>query len=124
MPWKHAATLLAAASATIQAAEQRVLFSVTETTDGVVSAHPSFLAAVGQQASVRLPDGSFVEALTSAPEADGRSWTRLRFTYFETSEGKFVQEISMRHTIAEGGSINFTEPTQHKRFDVVVRQSQ
>lgn len=113
---------LAVASLAAQASEQRVLFSVTETTDGVVTAHPSFLAAVGQTAAVRLPDGMFVEALTNSPEADGHAWTKVRITYFEASDSRFVQETSMRHTLGEGGSIEFTEPSRHKHFEVVVRQ--
>jgi hypothetical protein len=28
----------------------------------------------------------------------------------------------MRHPLAEGGSIEFTEPSNHKRFVVVVKQ--
>jgi len=115
--------LLMSASGLVQASEDRVLFAVTEKTDGVVTASPSFVAAVGQQASVRLSDGLSIEALTKVPDSDGRSWTQVRITYFQGSDSKFVQETSMRHTLAEGGSIEFTEPSKHKRFVVVVRKA-
>jgi hypothetical protein len=115
--------LLMSASGLVQASEDRVFFAVTEKTDGVVTASPSFVATVGQQASVRLADGLSIEALTKAPDADGRSWTQVRITYFEGSDSKFVQETSMRHTLAEGGSIEFTEPSKHKRFVVVVSKA-
>jgi hypothetical protein len=117
------AALLISASGLVQASDDRVLFAVTEKTDGVVTASPSFVATVGQAASVRLADGLSIEALTKEPEPDGRSWTQVRITYFEASDSKFVQERSMRHTLAEGGSIEFTEPTKHKRFIVVVSKA-
>jgi hypothetical protein len=72
---------------------------------------------------MRLSGGLSVEALTKAPEPDGRSWTQVRITYFETGDSKFVEEMSMHHTIAEGGSFEFTEPGKHRRFVVVVSQA-
>ena len=105
------------------AAPQNVLFAVTVKKDGVVTESPKFMAAVGQPATVRLADGLSIEGVTNAPEADGRVWTKVRITYFEASDSKFVQEMSMHHTIAQGGSFEFTDPAQHRRFVVSVSEA-
>jgi hypothetical protein len=72
------------------------------------------MAAVGQPATVRLSNGLSIEGLTNAPEADGRVWTKVRITYFQAGDSKFVQEMSMHHTIAQGGSFEFTDPAQQR----------
>ena len=104
-------------------AQNNVLFAVTVKKDGVVIDSPKFLATVGQPATVRLPDGLTIEGLTNPPGADGRVWTKVRITYFEASDSKMVQEMSMRHTIAQGGSFDFTDPAQHRKFEISVRQA-
>ena len=114
------AVLVALSPLLVAASPQRVLFSVTEQTDGVVTASPSFLAEVGQTATVKLADGMAVEGTTNAPEADGRSWTKVRITFLETADAKMVQELTMRHRVGEG-SFEFTEPGNHRHFVVVVK---
>lgn len=44
----------------------------------------------------------------------------VRITYFDTGESKFVQEMSMRHRLAEGGSFEYTDPAK-RRYVVVVK---
>ncbi|HUL96811.1 MAG TPA: hypothetical protein VLT89_12410 [Usitatibacter sp.] len=96
-----------------------VVVSVTEKTNGAVTASPRFLANVGETASVKLADGVAVEAETQAPEADGRSWTKVRFTYLKTADASMVQEMNMRHKVGEG-SFEFTDPGTQKHYTVSV----
>ena len=118
-----AAALLLSAPLIAFASPDRVLFQVTEKTDGVVTAKPAFLAEVGQTATVRLADGVSVEAHTDAAANDGRSWTRVRVTFFDSPDAKYVQEWSMHHKVGQG-SVEFTDPSNHKHFVVAVRRAE
>lgn len=118
--WIAAAMVLASGQA--YAAQGNVLFAVTVKKDGVVTESPKFLAALGQAATVRVP-GLSIEGLTNPPEADGRVWTKVRITYLQAPDSKFVQEMSMHHTMAEGGSFEFTDPAQHRKVSISVSQA-
>ena len=96
-----------------------VVVSVTEQTNGAVTASPKMLANVGEPASVRLNDGVAVETTTKAPDADGRSWTKVRFTYLQTADASMVQEMSMRNKVGQG-SFEFTDPESKKHYTVRV----
>lgn len=97
------------------AGEEPVMFRVTVKEGGRVIASPSFLANVGQPATVRLASGLSLEALPKPAEPDGRAWTQIRITYFETPDSKFVQEMQMRHLDAlRTGSFEYTDPAQRR----------
>jgi hypothetical protein len=97
------------------AGEDPVMFRVTVKEGGRVIASPSFLANVGQPATVRLASGLSLEALPKPAEPDGRAWTQIRITYFETPDSKFVQEMQMRHLDAlRTGSFEYTDPAQRR----------
>ena len=115
------ALLLAAlATSAVAAEEGAVMFRVTVKDGDRVIASPSFLANVGRAATIRLGDGLAIEALPKPVEPDGRSWTQIRITYFETEDSKFVQEMQMRHRVSDrSGSFEYTDPAQ-RRYVVVV----
>ena len=115
-----AAALLLSAPIAAFASPDRVLFQVTEKTDGVVTAKPSLLVEVGQSASLRFADGVFVEVHTDPAAIDGRSWTKVRLTSFETPEAKYVQEWTMHHVVG----VEFTDPTNRKLFVVAVKRAE
>jgi len=119
---KAIATVLLSAPLIAFASPDRVLFQVTEKTDGVVTAKPSLLVEVGQTAGLRFADGMFVEVHTDPAATDGRSWTKVRLTSFETPEARYVQEWTMHHVVGEG-SVEFTDPTSRKHFVVAVKRA-
>ena len=121
--WIPLVAMLALVSAQAFAAPGNVLFAVTVKKDGIVTESPRFLAEVGRPATLRLPDGLSIEGLTDPPEADGRAWTKVRITYFQGSDSKFVQEMSMHHAIAQGGSFEFTDPAQHRKVSISVSEA-
>lgn len=97
------------------AGEDPVVFRVTVKEDGRVIASLSFLANVGQPATVRLENGLSIEALPKPVEPDGRAWTQIRITYFETPDSRFVQEMQMRHSHAlRTGSFEYTDPARRR----------
>jgi hypothetical protein len=100
--------------------EGPVMFRVTVKEGGRVIASPSFLANVGQSATIRLSDSLSIEALPKAAESDGRAWTQIRIKYFETPDSKFVQEMQMRHPVAmRTGSFEYTDPA-NRRYVVAI----
>ena len=110
------APMLAAASGDI------VNFRVTVKKDGQTIESPSFLANVGQAATVRLGSGITIEALAKPDEPDGKAWTQIRITYFETDDSKFVQEMQMRHSNGlRTGSFDYTDPT-NRRYHVEISE--
>lgn len=119
-------TLIAAfvllGSTVVAAAEDPVFFRVTVKQAGQVTDSPSFLADVGKPVTLRLKDGLTIEALTKPAEDDGRSWTQVRITYFDTPDSKFVQEMSMRHEKGQrAGSFEYSDPS-NRRFVIQVNQ--
>ena len=115
-----AAVLLTLAAPLAVAAENPVLFRVTVKSDGQVIDQPSFLATVGQSAKVSLSSGGAVEARAKPAEADGRSWTQVRIIYSETSDAKFVHEMSLHHSPGQRtGSFDYTDPF-NRRFRIEV----
>ena len=115
-----AAALLTAASTMAIGAESPVKFRVTVKKDGHMLESPTFLATVGQPVTLRLKDGLTVEALAKPVEADGRAWTRVRITYIEAPDSKFVQEMSMHHPKGQRtGSFEYTDPSK-RRFVIDV----
>ena len=114
-----AVLLSATASVAVAATEPPVMFHVTIKSDRGVES-PRFLATVGEPATVRLADGVAVEALAKPMEADGRAWTQVRITYFDTPDSKFVQEMSMHHQPGQRtGSFEYTDPT-NRRFVIEI----
>ena len=112
--------LLALAATFAVAAEDPLFVRVTVKADGRVVDQPSFLAAVGQPATVSLTSGGSVEALAKPAEADGGSWTQVRITYSETRDGKFVHEMSLHHSPGlRSGSFDYTDPF-NRRFTIQV----
>jgi len=112
--------LLALSPLIAAAGEDPVLFRVTMKEDGRVVASPSFLANVGQPATVRLDHQVSIEALPEPFEPDGHGWTQIRITFFETPDTRMVQEMRMRHKYSlRTGSFEYTDPT-NRRFVVVV----
>jgi hypothetical protein len=115
-----AAVFLTVASNMAIGAESPVKFHLTVKKDGHVLESPTFLAAVGQPVTLRLKDGLTVEALAKPIEADGQAWTRVRITYFETPDSRFVQEMSMHHPKGQRtGSFEYTDPSK-RRFVIDV----
>ncbi len=109
------AAMLALASTVLFAAEGPVLFHVTVKSEGRIVDSPSFLATVGQPATVRLSSGVAVEALAKPAEPDGRAWTQVRITYFETPSSRFVQEMSMQHQYGlRTGLFEYTDPANRR----------
>jgi len=109
------AALVAFGSAVANAAEGPVMFHVTVKGAGGVVESPSFLAAVGQPATVRLSSGVAVEALAKPVESDGGAWTQVRITYFETPTSRFVQEMSMHNQFGlRTGSFEYTDPSNRR----------
>ena len=103
--------------------EGPVKFHVIVKKDDHVLYSPSFLASVGQPASIRLSDGIAIEALAKPIEADGRAWTQVRITYFETPDSKFVQEMSTHHKMGlRTGTFEYTDPSG-RRFVVEIGPS-
>ena len=96
--------------------EGPVLFRVTVKENGNVIASPSFLANVGHAASIRLDSNISIEALPKPAEADGRAWTQVRFTYFESENSRFTQEMQMRHQfpMLRTGSFEYTDPANRR----------
>lgn len=102
------------------ASDEVVNFRVTIKKDGQVIGSPSFLAYVGQPATVRLGTGITLEALAKPVESDGRSWTQVRITYLETDNARFVQETQMRHPKdLRTGSFDYTDP-ENRRYHVEI----
>jgi hypothetical protein len=96
------------------------MFHISVKSDGRVVESPSFLANVGQPATVRLSSGIAVEALAKPMEADGRGWTQVRITYFETPDSRFVQEMSMQHRNGlRTGSFDYTDP-MNRRYRIEI----
>ena len=97
------------------AAEGPVMFHVMVKSDGDRVESPSFLAAIGQPATIRLSSGVAVEALAKPAESDGGAWTQVRITYFETPTSRFVQEMSMhnKHGLRTG-SFEYTDPANRR----------
>jgi hypothetical protein len=115
-----AALVLSLASGTAIAGESPVLFQLTVQKDGRVLYSPKVLAAVGETATVRLSDGLSFAVLAKPFDADGRAWSQVRITFFETDDSKMVQEMSMRHKFGfRTGSFEYTDPT-NRRFVVRV----
>lgn len=115
MKTRLAVILLGLSPLIANAGDDPVMFRVTVKEGGSVIASPSFLANVGQPATVRLASGLTLEALPKPAEPDGRAWTQIRITYFETPDAKFVQEMQMRHLDAQRtGSFEYTDPTQRR----------
>jgi hypothetical protein len=109
------AALMLLAPLVASAAEGPVMFYVTVRGDGGVVESPSFLAAVGQPATVRLSSGVTVEALAKPIEADGGAWTQVRITYFETPTSKFVQEMATLNKFGmRTGSFEYTDPANRR----------
>ena len=110
-----AAVLLAAALPVNAADEAPVLFRVIVKNHGQVVDSPSFLAKVGEPATVRLSDGISIEALAKPTGSDGRGWTQVRITYLDTPDSKMVQEMSMQHRSGlRTGSFEYTDPTNRR----------
>ena len=104
----------------VTAAEGPVMFHVTVKSEGGAVESPSFLATVGQPATIRLSSGVSVEALAKPADPDGGAWTQVRITYFETPDSRFVQEMSMHnHFGPRTGSFEYTDPT-HRRYVISV----
>jgi hypothetical protein len=119
------AALMAFASSVVGAAEGPVMFHVTVKSDGRIVESPSFLATVGQPATVRLSSGIAVEALAKPLEADGGAWTQVRITYFETPTSRFVQEMSSYSQYGlRTGSFEYTDPTNRRYLIKVGGQRQ
>lgn len=119
------AALMAFASAAAIAAEGPVMFHVTVKSDGRIVESPSFLATVGQPATVRLSSGVAVEALAKPVESDGGAWTQIRITYYETPSSRFVQEMSMYNEFGlRTGSFEYTDPTNLRYLIKVGSQRQ
>ena len=92
------ATLVMALAPSITvAAERPLMVRVTVKSGGQVIDQPSFLANVGQPATVSLSSGGSVEVLAKPVEPDGRSWTQDRITFSEDSDAKSVEEMSLHH---------------------------
>jgi hypothetical protein len=108
------AALAMCGSVVVMAAEGPVMFYVTVKSDAGVES-PSFLAKVGQPATIRLSSGIAVEALAKPVEPDGGAWTQVRITYFETPSSRFVQEMSMhnKHGLRTG-SFEYTDPANRR----------
>lgn len=115
-----AAVLLALVSPVALAVEAPVMFRITVKSDGQIVDSPSFLANVGQPATVRLSSGIAIEALPKPMEADGRGWTQVRITYFDTPDSRFVQEMSMQHHHGlRTGSFEYTDP-MNRRYRIEI----
>jgi hypothetical protein len=113
------------AAAAAIAAEGPVMFHVTVKSDGRIVESPSFLAAVGQPATVRLSSGVSVEALAKPVESTGGAWTQVRITYFETPTSRFVQEMSMHNQYGlRTGSFEYTDPANRRYLIKVGGQRQ
>ena len=109
------AVLAMCGSVVVAAAESPVMFRVTVKSDGGGVESPSFLATVGQPATIRLSSGVAIEALAKPVEADGGAWTQVRITYFETPTGRFVQEMSMHNKFGlRTGSFEYTDPANRR----------
>ena len=118
------AVALTFASTLALAGEAPVLFKISVKKDGKVLYSPSFLANVGEPATVRLEEHLAVEALAKPAEADGRAWTQVRVTFFDTPDAKQVYEMSMHHKFPglRTGSFEYTDPLQ-RRFLITVGPS-
>jgi hypothetical protein len=110
-----AVTLLGLSPFAAIADESPVLFRVTVKEDGRVIASPSFLAKVGEAASIRVDPSLSIEGLAKPADPDGRAWTQIRITYFETPDSRLVQEMQMRHPAAmRTGSFEYTDPANRR----------
>ena len=100
--------------------EETVRFSVTVKHEGQLLGAPSFLAYVGRPASMRFGEGMAVEALAEPFDAEGRAWTKVRITTFETEDSQFVQEMRMRHRHGlRTGSFEYTDGAK-RRYVILV----
>ena len=109
------ATLAMCGSLAVAAAEGPVMFHVTVKGEGGSVESPSFLAAIGQPATIRLSSGVTVEALAKPAESDGGAWTQVRITYFETPTARFVQEMSTHNKFGmRTGSFEYTDPANRR----------
>jgi hypothetical protein len=114
------ASILLAASMSAGAADG-VWFNVILKEEGKVIASPEKAGAFGTPLQFELPHGLNVEAIAKAPESDGRSWTQVRFTFFETGDAKFVQEMQMRADLKATPSFDYAVPGTKRKFRVEVR---
>jgi len=107
------------------ASDDTVMFNVRVTQNGEQIAAPSFLAKVGEPATIRMGQGllSFaIEALAKPPESDGLAWTKIRITTFETEDARMVQEMEMRTRPGDrNGSFGYNGP-QKRYYYVEMRQ--
>jgi hypothetical protein len=101
-------------------AADTLFFEVNVRKDGELIEKPAFLATVGQPVTIRLGSGLTFEAASEAAEKPGNYWSKIRITYFETPESRFVQEMTALHD-ADGGSFEYTDPAQ-RRYFVKVRK--
>jgi hypothetical protein len=104
------------------AGDETAKFRVSVKKDGREIASPSFRAKVGQPASIRIGDDLTLEALAKPVRPDGRAWTKIRITYSETEDAKFIHEMHLRHASgSDGGSFEYTDPLNRRYFVQVIR---
>lgn len=103
--------------------DDRVMFSVTVKTNGVVTDSSSVVTSVGTPVTVPLSDGMSVEAFARPEESDGQSWTQIRVTYLDTADSKLVHEMAMRLAHGRAGSFDYVDPSHRHEFAIAVKDA-
>ena len=101
--------------------DDRVMFSVTVKTNGVVTDNSSVVTSVGTPVTVPLSDGMSIEAFARPAEADGQSWTQVRVTYLDAPDSRLVHEMAMRLAHGRVGTFDYVDPTHLHEFQIAVK---
>jgi hypothetical protein len=111
------AVLLGMTTSGIAAADQSgVQFEVVLTRDGKVVSSPTFIGQFGKTVGVELGQTMKVDAVASAPDKDGNSFTSVKLQLFENGEMRPLKEMSMLADLSKTPSIEYSVPGTNARI--------
>ncbi len=93
-----------------------VWFQVVLTRDGKVVSSPRFVGEFGKTAGVEVGRTMKVDAVASAPDQDGNSFTSLKLQLFENGEMRPAKEVSMLADLSKAPSIEYAVPGTNARI--------
>ena len=103
-------------SGTALADQSGVKYEVVLTRDGKVVSSPIFLGDFGRPVVIDQGETMRIEAVASAPDKDGNSFTSVKLQLFENGEMRPLKEMSMLADLSKSPSFEYPVPGTNARF--------
>jgi hypothetical protein len=93
-----------------------VKFEILLTRDGKVVTAPTLVAEFGRTVTLEMGGTMKVDAVASAPDSEGNSFTSVKLYLFENGEMRLPKQMSMLANLSKTPSFEYSVPGTNARF--------